>query len=212
MAAAVAVPYRPTPVAAPALSLGPDPAGGPIPGASEAAAAPIVPEHEKLLEAYRKFITTGPNAVDTTEAEVRAAFQAEISQPQGQLVITALTESGAISHRSWKGSAPMNGTIDITALLAKFHLDAFTIGRSVDGKAAGVYLSKPGVHLNGTLHYDDLTKLEGKQSIAMGFEGTGKFFIDFRNSSGLSAPVARFTSYPGFYFNVKYGSAEWTAV
>ncbi|KAI1492918.1 hypothetical protein F5X96DRAFT_690084 [Biscogniauxia mediterranea] len=184
-----------------------------VPGAGEAEAtpAPIAPGHEKLFEAYRNFITTGPDAVDTTEAEVTAAFQAEIKNPQGLLTLTALTEAETMKNRCWKTSAPANGKIDFSAYLATFHLDAFTICRSVDGTAVGAYPPSPGLHLNGTLHYNELTALEGIQYITIGFKSINKFYIDFSTSADVSHPVARFTqTAPGFYFpSPKPGSAKW---
>ncbi|KAH9890306.1 hypothetical protein F4778DRAFT_785461 [Xylariomycetidae sp. FL2044] len=189
------------------------PAGVPAQGGSSTAlAAPVSAEQEQLLQVYRQYVTTGPMASDITEEQLKAAFQAELVHPHGQLGIHALCSEKPPECRCWPLSFIMTGTISFTPITSTFALLVNDQFRSVKGITPGAFSPSPLGNLSGMLYLNDLAQLQGNQYTSIGFTKKRQFFIDFYPTPDRSEAVARFLQdAPPFWFYPypKNGTCQW---
>ncbi|KAI1326808.1 hypothetical protein F5Y16DRAFT_373436 [Xylariaceae sp. FL0255] len=173
-------------------------------------------EQQKLFDMYRQYVTTGPNASDTTDTKLLTAFKAELALPQGPIAITSLCHDHKPKCKSWAHSTDMQGTVSMDSWSASFNIRAGDLPRTLTGTIDGAFAVNHGLHVSGELLYDDVSNLQGHQYATIGFTQHGRFYIDCSASETREPVLARFVTSgpPGFTFPgtsaPKHGAFDWT--
>ncbi|KAF5597472.1 uncharacterized protein FSUBG_8506 [Fusarium subglutinans] len=136
-----------------------------------------------LLSALAAYITTGPDARNTTEQEVHDLAADAISKPGGRAHLEALIQSeSGVEHKVWKKHAPAHGTLKLTKTDITVHLGVDSLNLSFD--ATGFNVAKPAsaTLTSGTFYYNDFQQFgQGDATFKLHVKGLNLHVSIYRN-------------------------------
>ncbi|RKL44153.1 hypothetical protein BFJ72_g3886 [Fusarium proliferatum] len=136
-----------------------------------------------LLSALAAYITTGPDARNTTEQEVNDLAADAISKPGGRAHLESIIQSeGSVEHQVWKKNAPAHGTLNLTKTDATLHIGVDSLNLGFD--ATGFYVFKPATATltSGTFYYNDFQQFgQGDATFKLHVKGLKLHISIYRN-------------------------------
>ncbi|KAJ3540187.1 hypothetical protein NM208_g4482 [Fusarium decemcellulare] len=139
-----------------------------------------------LLGALARYVTTGPGAKNTTEAELKELASNTISKPGGKAHLEALVLSKEChpDYKIWKYETEAAGTINLGKTGLSIDLNILGLELSFKGKAAGFFVPYSGQLSVGKIYYDNDQELApGPASFKLHVIGLTLYIEIYRNNT-----------------------------